>query len=193
MFVCSVAVSSWLSAQQQLSASSLFMVSDILYCRALGWGFWVQTAKGHPPNRGSDHVHICYTSHLIPYDAAHTHGGDPMGCHHSNGHSTMGHFRGHFQRLWHLKAGCHACKVAQWSCWPYNCQCLYWRGGFGWGGSLWWRDWRLCWSSPGELGWSSSWPWGLAWWGDLPSSHHWSRGMQNFFPPQELWATPLHS
>ena len=22
--------------------------------------------------------------------------------------------------------------------------------------------------------------------------HHWSGGMQNFFPPQELWTSPLH-
>ena len=90
MFIFSVVGSSWLSAQRQLSASCLFMAGDILYCRALGWGFWVQTTKGHPPNGGSDHVHICYTSHLIPYDVAHTHGGDSGGCHHSNGHGTMG-------------------------------------------------------------------------------------------------------
>ena len=34
-----------------------------------------------------------------------------------------------------------------------------------------------------------SWPQGLGWLGDLPSSHDWLGWMQNFFPPQKLWAS----
>ena len=41
MFVCSVVVSGWFSAQRWLSACFLDTVSDIFYCRALGWGFWI--------------------------------------------------------------------------------------------------------------------------------------------------------
>ena len=78
MFVHSIAVignvhslcsgGSWLSAQQWLSANCLLTASDVLDYRAWGWGLWVWTTKGHPPNGGSDCVHVCYTCSLVPYD-----------------------------------------------------------------------------------------------------------------------------
>ena len=94
---------------------------------------------------GSDCVHIGYACSLVPHNVAHAHCGYPRGCHHPNGHGTQGQFKGHHHQLWHPKTGHHFHKATWWSWWLYKCQCLYWQGGSGWGGSLWQRGWRLYW------------------------------------------------
>ena len=155
MFICSIAVmgnvrllnsgDSRSSTQWQLSASYLLMASNIFDHRAWGWGSWIWTAEGHPPNGGGDCVHVCNACCLIPHNAACAHRRYPGGHHHPKGHGTQEQLKGHLHQLWCPQAGHHPHKAAWQSWWLHKCQCLYWQRGFGWGGSLWQRCWRLYW------------------------------------------------
>ena len=58
IFFCPIVRNDYLSVQWRLSVDCLLPIIDILNHRTCGGGFWIWTTKGHPPNRGSDGVHV---------------------------------------------------------------------------------------------------------------------------------------
>ena len=157
-----------------------------------GWGFWVWAAEGHPPHGGSDCIHICDTHCLISYNVAHAHGGDsgvvttPMdrvlwGASEASSDGSCVHRQAvtpaklHGGVLGWMTAKAHTGEEGLGGVRVSS------RGAGGFDGLAQGKQIGPPLGIRALDGWGS------------PSSHHWSWGMQDFFPPQELWLSPLCS